>query len=437
MIEFEDEGGGRYLFTDDILNLQDLALSITEMFDDCDNFIVSGCEVSSKAIGSGYVYIDGKIRYYEGASASTWPQYIYATDTEINVEYKSDTKLGRTKYSASSSSSAPSDVGYITVTSSGGPTIGDAFLSKYSLLLSSDEEQTISSDVSINGNVSINGSLSIEDIRIDGDHIYLNGEAGVDTMYINFCGYDGGTDYYRNLRIGDGKGNTIVRTNLDADEPAINVYSALNLSSNALYALRLSDSEHEYDDEDLSQMIVFGDSNGYTTGRIGFGSTSDNSFYIENWLGNVQITACNKEYDDDGNASNGDNSDCYVNISPAIKENGTLLSEKYEAKVEDSGWKAVYTNGDYVIYMRQIGSIVCLQGTLYINGATITTSDTWELDGITPPYRTVLFYGAFSNGYSITLKLTSGSTQLQVETLSLPDSGAFAFPFSMTYMAAD
>lgn len=46
MKEFSAQTGGRYTYADDLENLQELALAFAELFDDCDNFIVSGCEVT-------------------------------------------------------------------------------------------------------------------------------------------------------------------------------------------------------------------------------------------------------------------------------------------------------------------------------------------------------------------------------------------------------
>lgn len=47
MKEYVAEAGGRYTYVDDILNLQELTLSMTSIFTDCANFIISGCEVVS------------------------------------------------------------------------------------------------------------------------------------------------------------------------------------------------------------------------------------------------------------------------------------------------------------------------------------------------------------------------------------------------------
>ena len=68
MIEFSSQTGGRYTYVDDIINLQELALAFSAFFADCDNFIIGGCQVSGNQISSGYVYINGKIRYFPGKS---------------------------------------------------------------------------------------------------------------------------------------------------------------------------------------------------------------------------------------------------------------------------------------------------------------------------------------------------------------------------------
>lgn len=44
MKEFSSQDGGRYTFVDDIVNLQNLALAFSAIFDTCDNFVITGCE---------------------------------------------------------------------------------------------------------------------------------------------------------------------------------------------------------------------------------------------------------------------------------------------------------------------------------------------------------------------------------------------------------
>ena len=52
MKEYIAETGGRYTYSDDILNLQELALSMSAVFDGCSDFIISGCEIEGPRVGS-------------------------------------------------------------------------------------------------------------------------------------------------------------------------------------------------------------------------------------------------------------------------------------------------------------------------------------------------------------------------------------------------
>ena len=78
MKHFSAQTGGRFTYVDDVINLQELALAINSIFTDCDNFIVSGCEIDGNSISRGYVYINGELRFFQGANNITqWPRYIY------------------------------------------------------------------------------------------------------------------------------------------------------------------------------------------------------------------------------------------------------------------------------------------------------------------------------------------------------------------------
>ncbi len=47
MKEYRSRNSGRYIFNEDMHNLQDLALSPTEMFKDCGlDFVISGCKIT-------------------------------------------------------------------------------------------------------------------------------------------------------------------------------------------------------------------------------------------------------------------------------------------------------------------------------------------------------------------------------------------------------
>ena len=54
MKEYVAETGGRYTYSDDILNLQELAMSMSAIFDGCSNFIISGCMTEGATITPGY-----------------------------------------------------------------------------------------------------------------------------------------------------------------------------------------------------------------------------------------------------------------------------------------------------------------------------------------------------------------------------------------------
>ena len=55
MKEYIAETGGRYTYSDDILNLQELALSMSAVFDGCSDFIISGCEYENIDIEDNFV----------------------------------------------------------------------------------------------------------------------------------------------------------------------------------------------------------------------------------------------------------------------------------------------------------------------------------------------------------------------------------------------
>lgn len=109
MKEIVSSHGGRFRYNEDIKALQESALAITEFLKQLDeNFVLSGCKNNS----SGYVWLDGKIRYVEAVSVSTTYNYIVAEDIDgIDIEYHNhelhqmNINYGA-KYSSSASTSA-------------------------------------------------------------------------------------------------------------------------------------------------------------------------------------------------------------------------------------------------------------------------------------------------------------------------------------------
>lgn len=174
MIEFSAQTGGRYTYVDDIVNLQELALAFSSIFAACDNFIVSGCEVNGSSISAGYVYLNGKLRYFSGATGiSKWPQYLYESNKVESVAYASGSdKVGRNVYGCSISASMPTVADsltgnvpqYIQMQKVGGRTLNDAFFGKYALLLNSSAgSQTIGDAVAFANTVKVQGALSMND----------------------------------------------------------------------------------------------------------------------------------------------------------------------------------------------------------------------------------------------------------------------------------
>lgn len=156
MKEFSAQTGGRYTYADDLENLQELASAFAQLFDDCDNFIMSGCEVASGAISAGYVFLNGRIRYFSGATGiSSWPQYIYELNTTESVPYESGgSKVGRNIYGCAMAKAVPVTMDELTgkvpqslaITATGGLRMKDAFIGKYALLLNpANGAQTVNS----------------------------------------------------------------------------------------------------------------------------------------------------------------------------------------------------------------------------------------------------------------------------------------------------
>ena len=183
MKEFSAQTGGRYTYVDDIINLQELALAFTCLFTDCDNFIVSGCDVVGSTISAGFVYLNGKLRRFSGATGiGTWPQYIYESNKTESVAYASGAdKVGRNDYSCTIGSSVPTTPDpltnsvptYIQITKSGGKRLKEAFFGKYALLLNSIYgSQTVNGDVTFKNNVNVNSVLTTNK-----SHVFKNGES--------------------------------------------------------------------------------------------------------------------------------------------------------------------------------------------------------------------------------------------------------------------
>lgn len=393
MKEFSAQTGGRYTYADDLENLQDLALAFAQIFDDCDNFIVSGCEITSGAISAGYVFLNGKLRYFSGATGITsWPQYIYELNSTENVTYESGgSKIGRNIYGCAIAKSVPvkqdeltgKALQSITITSNGGLRMKDSFIGKYALLLNpASGSQTVDSivnfvkainagsDITANKNVIIksgtiktemsydgstfsvkytgdsnNYQLSLIDgigfrfyangtliatigsssitfsqpvsaskgifggLVLTGNQIYQGTANAVGEIGINVYGYNGDTTQFRNTHIGNGKGKIVF--SITGSDGSVNIYGVTKIDAGTTDGLILKANMLK-ENNSLTNAISWRDSANAVMARVGFISTTDQTFSISSSAYNISIA---------GHTT--------VNIGPAIMENGVLLSEKY------------------------------------------------------------------------------------------------------------
>lgn len=256
MKEFSAQTGGRYTYADDLENLQDLALAFAQIFDDCDNFIVSGCEIAGSAISAGYVFLNGKLRHFSGsADITSWPQYIYEANSSENIPYESGgSKVGRNIYGCAIAKTVPvkqdeltgKAIQSIAISSTGGLRMKDAFIGKYALLLDPESgSQTVNSIVNFikainaNSDFTANKSVTIKSGAIKTEFSYSGSTLNVK--------YTGASNNYR-LSLIDGVGfrfyadevliATIGNTSIDFDKPIAaseGEFGGLALTGNHFY----------------------------------------------------------------------------------------------------------------------------------------------------------------------------------------------------------
>jgi hypothetical protein len=204
MKEYIAETGGRYTYSDDILNLQELALSMSVLFEGCSHFIISGCEISGNEISPGYVWINGKVRRFDGCRDAVFPYYIYEKNSYDTVVYASEVnKRGRGNYLCLGGSAVPTTPdavtglvpGFIELKPDYAPRLIDRFFGKYALLLDTPfAKQTVKKELVLTGKFSgekeiesktavsvvnsANGYCLKNTVRENGDvsiGVYLNG----------------------------------------------------------------------------------------------------------------------------------------------------------------------------------------------------------------------------------------------------------------------
>lgn len=399
MKEFTSQTGGRFTYVDDFLNLQELALAFGEIFTDCDNFIVSGCEVSGNSISAGLVYLNGKLRVVEETPSITggWPQYIYEVNDNKNVPYASGVeKIGREVWGTKVGKTVPTTATALTgeapkaiqINSTGGLRMKDAWFGKYALLLNpAAPSQSVKGTVNLQtlnvtgminsqtqyilrssgcvGNMYFSGAnlifegllsgpagtkrhqmvfdystnsikfivdgiavatlkdsditfakpltlgqVNIGKVCLTDSHIYNASAAEHGSeVNINMLSYGGGTNYFRNTNIGDGKGNAILSISGKKKTLVANGQLIVGNYQPASIILR---SILPKSNSSLTQHVSWQDVNQAVIATFGFNDPNNKNFGLSNHIGDVVVTGANT-----------------VDLGPAIKENGVLLSEKY------------------------------------------------------------------------------------------------------------
>lgn len=399
MKEFSSQTGGRFTYVDDVLNLQELALAIGSIFEDCDNFIVSGCEVSGSTITPGIIYLNGKLRTFAGATdIESWPQFIYEVNTTENTPYQSGgEKVGRKVWGCAIGSAVPTTVTSLTnsipqsirIASTGGLRMKDAWFGKYALLKNASAgSQTVQGTIVVDhieatdnikakNKVAVAASVGNAQIYYEGSNMIVesvvnngatkyrmvaaHGVGGFqfyknstllatlkDTLItfakpisatiatlgsfqisganlfnttsasdngevaINILGYNGATTYYRNTHIGNGKGVKLISVN--GKDAWVDMFTGLTLNSASEDGIILKSNKPKTD-VSLQKVIRWRDSGDNEMAYFGYSDLAGTVFKLSNILGAINIEGVD-----------------FVNIAPAIKEGGQLLSEKYVLK---------------------------------------------------------------------------------------------------------
>jgi hypothetical protein len=261
MKHFSTQTGGRHTYAEDVTNLQDLALAINAIFDGCDNFIVSGCEVKNNTISSGIVYINGELRQFDGASnINTWPIYLCESNATENVAYESgQQKAGRISYGVVMQSSAPSMIDpvtskvaqYIKVERAGGLTLRDAFFGKYALLkeaaatiqevktkIKFHEEVEILKKLSLSGGLALKGACEAK-IYLEGDSTVIEYQSANSKIYKLVMSESGG---YQLLKDGAAllKVSDTIESTKDFKAPKVIVGDFI-ITGNTIYNTAITD----------------------------------------------------------------------------------------------------------------------------------------------------------------------------------------------------
>lgn len=160
MRNIENNIGGRFRYNSDFRDIQETALSFTEFLKSAKgNFVISGCKNGE----SGYVWLNGKIRYVEKSDEDC--DFIVCVDEDgPDVLYGDDTshKL-YTEYKAAYSNVSDKDC--ISKTNGNFPTIKECLWEYLGIAKNSGNKQVVTSNVNFNAGVELE-KINFNDITI-------------------------------------------------------------------------------------------------------------------------------------------------------------------------------------------------------------------------------------------------------------------------------
>lgn len=183
MKELVSQTGGRYLFFEDIQDLQDSALkSALSLFSGKGNFVISGCDVEDDTVHSGFVFLDGKVREVPEKTGVSFPVYIIAKNTTeqgmyLDTANEQDTAI---TYGVEFSSSNTSGVKILAT----GPEVfaGDVLFNSMVLPVGLFTEE-----------VSVDGRIKFSDIVLSKSGDSLNVTGGIITPKASIAAITGTT----------------------------------------------------------------------------------------------------------------------------------------------------------------------------------------------------------------------------------------------------
>lgn len=424
MKEFVSNEGGRYTYADDILNLQELALAFNYIFDGCGNFVVSGCNVDGGSIGAGVVYLNGKLRKFNGASEITkWPQYLCEDNRVEQLEYKSGgQKIGRNSWGCVLKASLPTAIDpmtnavpqHIAVTSTGAVQMKDAWLGRYSVRLDAGGKlQRVAGSLEADGDIktkkvdlSQNGVKSCALISADSLLFQLTPKNSTDTYELCLGKSCDGVALYKNgsKLAGFSPSSTIIKGDLVVDKK-------ISVGSLSVAGSDISSSARQVN---IAPAIAEGGtllSEKY--------ATKDE---LAEKIGSVDVYS--KSESDDKFLKRAEL------LKDAVKNPGDQATVRTvidaQQTLKDTGWLDV--EGPY-LQVRQYGKLVICQGFLFATGAS--SRSTWVLPKvIDPPTCQTTVWTTNTRGDWTRVDILQGSRELRTPIAVYPSD---SYPLTLIY----